>query len=129
MKNSTYERYKVIAQKFEQSGLSLSDFYKANLHNISNYSLASFRVAMANWYKEHERRTAPYKIVSSSQNQDNQVNIVELEYSEVAGNNNTIVTVAYENVSFSVTVNDAPKFIANTIMELNSKGLSSVEEL
>lgn len=82
---------------------------------------------MRDWRKEHQRRTSPYTVVSSSQSQDNKIRVFELGFNEEEKSKDTVVTVTYDKVSFSVPVQGAYKFIANTIIELANQGFINEE--
>lgn len=127
MREATYERYSKIAQQIEQSGLSIPDFFSAHSEEIGLKSLLYFKKAMRDWRKENQRRTSPYTVVSSSQSQDNKIRVFELGFNEEEKSKDTVVTVTYDKVSFSVPVQGAYKFIANTIIELANQGFINEE--
>lgn len=124
-----------LSLKSDSSGLSLKDLNKDHVSKsgIDFVSLKDSTYSDHKGANERESSIPSYKIVSSKLSNDSgSLSIVELDYDELyeeeeAKQQNTVVSISYKDVVFSISSSEPHALIAKTIMELSQRGFAGEE--
>lgn len=124
-----------LSLRSDSSCLSLKDLNKDHVSK-SGMDFVSLKDSTYSDHKgvnERESSIPSYKIVSSKLSNDSgSLSIVELDYDELyeeeeAKQQNTVVSISYKDVVFSISSSEPHALIAKTIMELSQRGFAGEE--
>lgn len=124
-----------LSLRSDSSCLSLKDLNKDHVSKsgIDFVSLKDSTYSDHKGVNERESSIPSYKIVSSKLSNDSgSLSIVELDYDELyeeeeAKQQNTVVSISYKDVVFSISSSEPHALIAKTIMELSQRGFAGEE--
>lgn len=124
-----------LSLRSDSSCLSLKDLNKDHVSK-SGMDFVSLKDSTYSYRKganERESSIPSYKIVSSKLSNDSgSLSIVELDYDELyeeeeAKQQDTVVSISYKDVVFSISFSEPHALIAKTIMELSQRGFAGEE--
>lgn len=124
-----------LSLRSDSSCLSLKDLNKDHVSK-SGMDFVSLKDSTYSDHKgvnERESSIPSYKIVSSKLSNDSgSLSIVELDYDELyeeeeAKQQDTVVSISYKDVVFSISSSEPHALIAKTIMELSQRGFAGEE--
>lgn len=124
-----------LSLRSDSSCLSLKDLNKDHVSKsgIDFVSLKDSTYSDHKGVNERESSIPSYKIVSSKLSNDSgSLSIVELDYDELyeeeeAKQQDTVVSISYKDVVFSISSSEPHALIAKTIMELSQRGFAGEE--